>query len=173
MCLLHHALGDGESPNLMTISLLIPTFACRAGIHIPPTLVGRSYLYNRHWSSLSEDLRPPNLRRMLLILVSKVAIFSVCSPDGSAAIHESMFGNTEQIANAVAAGLGESVDVQVTEVADAPTDPGPDVALIVAGGPTHAFSMSRENTRADAISKGAPEGEREFGLREPRRHRMK
>ena len=24
MCLLHHALGDGESPNLMTISLLIP-----------------------------------------------------------------------------------------------------------------------------------------------------
>ena len=29
-----------------------------------------------------------------------------------------------------------------------------------------AFSMSRENTRADAISKGAPEGEREYGLRE-------
>jgi flavodoxin len=81
-------------------------------------------------------------------------------------VYESMFGNTEQIANAVAAGLGESVDVQVTEVADAPTDPGPDVALIVAGGPTHAFSMSRENTRADAISKGAHEGEREFGLRE-------
>jgi flavodoxin len=81
-------------------------------------------------------------------------------------VYESMFGNTEQIANAVAAGFGESVDVQVAEVADAPTDPGPDVALIVAGGPTHAFSMSRENTRADAISKGAPEGEREFGLRE-------
>jgi hypothetical protein len=56
--------------------------------------------------------------------------------------------------------------VQVTEVADAPTDPDPDVALIVAGGPTHAFSMSRENTRADAISKGAREGEREFGLRD-------
>jgi flavodoxin len=81
-------------------------------------------------------------------------------------VYESMFGNTEQIANAVAAGLGESVDVQVTEVADAPTDPDPDVALIVAGGPTHAFSMSRENTRADAISKGAREGEREFGLRD-------
>jgi flavodoxin len=81
-------------------------------------------------------------------------------------VYESMFGNTEQIARAVAAGLGESVDVQLTEVADAPANPGPDVALIVAGGPTHAFSMSRENTRADAISKGAPEGEREFGLRE-------
>jgi flavodoxin len=81
-------------------------------------------------------------------------------------VYESMFGNTEQIARAVAAGLGESVDVLVAEVADAPTDPGPDVALIVAGGPTHAFSMSRENTRADAISKGAHEGEREIGLRE-------
>jgi hypothetical protein len=46
--------------------------------------------------------------------------------------------------------------VQLTEVADAPANPDPDVALIV----------SRENTRADAISKGAPEGEREFGLRE-------
>jgi hypothetical protein len=80
-------------------------------------------------------------------------------------VYESMFGNTEEIANAVAAGLGESVDVQVAEVADAPTDPS-DVELIVAGGPTHAFSMSRENTRTDAISKGAHEGEREFGLRE-------
>jgi flavodoxin len=80
-------------------------------------------------------------------------------------VYESMFGNTEQMP-AVAAGIGETVDVQVTEVADAPTDPGFDVALIVAGGPTHAFSMSRENTRADAISKGAHEGEREFGLRE-------
>jgi flavodoxin len=80
-------------------------------------------------------------------------------------VYESMFGNTEQIARAVAAGIGETVDVQLTEVADA-TDPGPDVALIVAGGPTHAFSMSRENTRADAISKGAPKGERESGLRE-------
>jgi hypothetical protein len=81
-------------------------------------------------------------------------------------VYESMFGNTEQIARAVAAGLSESVEVQLTEVADAPADPGPDVALIVAGGPTHAFSMSRENTRADAMSKGAHEGERDFGLRE-------
>ena len=77
-----------------------------------------------------------------------------------------MFGNTEQIARAVADGLGESVDVRLVEVSDAPGDPDPDVALIVAGGPTHAFSMSRENTRADAINRGAEEGEREFGLRE-------
>jgi flavodoxin len=77
-----------------------------------------------------------------------------------------MFGNTEQIARAVADGLGESVDVQLAEVPHAPSEPDPDVALIVAGGPTHAFSMSRKNTRADAIDRGAHEGEREFGLRE-------
>jgi len=81
-------------------------------------------------------------------------------------VYESMFGNTEQIARAVAEGLEESVDVQVAEVKDAPGEPDPVVALIVAGGPTHAFSMSRTNTRADAINKGAHEGEREFGLRE-------
>ena len=81
-------------------------------------------------------------------------------------VYESMFGNTELIARAVAAGLAESVDVQVVEVTDAPAEPDPDVALIVAGGPTHAFSMSRTNTRADAITKGAHEGEREFGLRQ-------
>jgi Flavodoxin len=81
-------------------------------------------------------------------------------------VYESMFGNTEEIARAIADGLGESFDVQLAEVSDAPHEPDPEVALIVAGGPTHAFSMSRTNTRADAINRGATEGERDFGLRE-------
>jgi hypothetical protein len=81
-------------------------------------------------------------------------------------VYESMFGNTEQLARAVADGLGESLEVQLVEVSDAPAEPDSNVALIVAGGPTHAFSMSRESTRADAINRGAHEGEREFGLRE-------
>ena len=81
-------------------------------------------------------------------------------------VYESMFGNTEQIARAIAEGLGQSIDVQVAEVSDAPAQPDPDLALIVAGGPTHAFSMSRTNTRADAIKQGAHEGEQDFGLRE-------
>ena len=81
-------------------------------------------------------------------------------------VYESMFGNTEQIARAVAAGLAESIEVQLAEVADAPMEADPDVALIVAGGPTHACSMSRTSTRADAVSKGAHIDEAEFGLRE-------
>jgi hypothetical protein len=68
--------------------------------------------------------------------------------------YESMFGNTEEIARAIADGLGESVEVQLAEVSD-----NPDVALIVVGGPTHAFSMSWTSTRVDAINRGATEGE--------------
>ena len=62
-------------------------------------------------------------------------------------VYESMFGNTEQIARAVAAGIGETVDVQLTEVADA-TDPDPDVALIVAGrSNARVFDEPREHSR--------------------------
>jgi flavodoxin len=81
-------------------------------------------------------------------------------------VYESMFGNTETIALAITDGLRESMEVEVLEVSIAPTSPGPTIALIVAGGPTHAFSMSRRNTRVDAINRGAPEGESEYGLRE-------
>ena len=81
-------------------------------------------------------------------------------------VYESMFDNTRQVAEAIAAGLGESVDVETAEVSQTPRDLGSDVDLIVAGGPTHAFSMSRTTTRSDAVSQGATEGESEFGLRE-------
>jgi len=40
------------------------------------------------------------------------------------------------------------------------------VDLIVLGGPTHAFSLSRPSTRADAVRQGAPAGREEVGLRE-------
>ena len=81
-------------------------------------------------------------------------------------VFESMFGNTEQIAQAVAEGLRASMPVDVTEVINAPADPAEDVTLIVAGGPTEAFSMSRTTTRADAVRQGGRPGREEFGLRE-------
>ena len=81
-------------------------------------------------------------------------------------VYESMWGNTEQVARAVAAGLSESLSVELTEVASAPLDPGSDFSLIVVGGPTHAFSMSRPATRADAHSRGAEHGEDVAGVRE-------
>lgn len=81
-------------------------------------------------------------------------------------VFESMWGNTEQIARAVAAGLGESLEVTTVAVTDAPADPGAEFGLVVAGGPTHAFSMSRANTRAEALNRGAPAENVSVGLRD-------
>jgi Flavodoxin len=81
-------------------------------------------------------------------------------------VYESMFGNTEQVARAIAAGLRESLDISMADVSETPAAAADEADLIVAGGPTHAFSMSRMNTREDAIGRGADEAEREVGLRE-------
>ena len=70
-------------------------------------------------------------------------------------IYESMFGNTRDIARATAEGLAEWSDVSLTDVDSALLTVPTDVALVVAGGPTHAFSMSRQATRYDAVSRGA------------------
>lgn len=77
-------------------------------------------------------------------------------------VYESMFGSTKAIAEAVAEGIGESGPVEVVEVgafaagADGGAVPA-EVTLLVVGGPTHAFSLSRESTREDA-AKEAPAG---------------
>jgi Flavodoxin len=68
-------------------------------------------------------------------------------------IYESMYGNTEAIAHAIGRGLGEWGSVDVVEIGAAPISLPADVALIVVGGPTHAFGMSRPSTRADAAKR--------------------
>ncbi|WP_330475140.1 flavodoxin family protein [Terrabacter sp. C0L_2] len=75
-------------------------------------------------------------------------------------VHESLFGNTHEIASAIAEGLREgrapdAGDVRLVHVADAPTVIGDDVDLLLVGGPTHAFSMTRPQTRQDAATQGA------------------
>jgi hypothetical protein len=65
-------------------------------------------------------------------------------------VFESMFGNTEVIANAIAEGLTGPMQVETVEVGVATTRVGDDVGLLVVGGPTHAFGMSRAGTRQDA-----------------------
>ena len=80
-------------------------------------------------------------------------------------VYESMFGNTGQVARAVASGLEAFLEVQIVDVAHAPTQLPDDIAVIIAGGPTHAFSMTRPNTRADAVRQGARSAEGD-GLRE-------
>jgi hypothetical protein len=70
-------------------------------------------------------------------------------------VFESMFGNTRKIAEAVADGLRTGMTVELSEVNSAPVVLGPEVDLLVVGGPTHAFGMSRPSTRADAGRQGA------------------
>lgn len=81
-------------------------------------------------------------------------------------VYESMFGNTEQVARAVAKGLCEHGTVELCEVSVAPAHVPEGVALLVVGGPTHAFGMTRPRTRADAVEQGAPSDHGTRGIRE-------
>jgi hypothetical protein len=64
--------------------------------------------------------------------------------------YESMFGNTQAIADAIVQGLSGRMRVEALEVGVAPTAIDDDVVLLVVGGPTHAFGLSRPRTRQDA-----------------------
>lgn len=65
-------------------------------------------------------------------------------------VFESMFGNTQAVAVAVAEGLAAHAEVVMSEVSDAPTVVPDDVDLLVVGAPTHALTLSRPATRQDA-----------------------
>jgi flavodoxin len=67
-------------------------------------------------------------------------------------VYESILGNTEEIARAVAEGLGRSHTVTVSEVGRAPDVIPEDVDLLVVGGPTHAFGLSRPESRREAAT---------------------
>jgi len=80
-------------------------------------------------------------------------------------VFESMFGNTETIARAIADGLSSAMPVDVVDVATRPHMEA-DVDLLVVGAPTHAFGMTRPNTRADAVRQGGMSATAEIGIRE-------
>jgi hypothetical protein len=82
-------------------------------------------------------------------------------------VFESMFDNTARVAHAVAEGLrSEGVSTEVGEVSTQQADIPRTVELLVLGAPTHAFSMSRPSTRADAVRQGAPAERAGLGMRE-------
>jgi len=81
-------------------------------------------------------------------------------------LHESMFGHTAAIAAAVASGLADQgYEVECAGVTDLHPSEA-DADLVVVGAPTHAFSLSRPRTRADAARQGASEDACYTGLRE-------
>jgi hypothetical protein len=88
-------------------------------------------------------------------------------PPRAMVVFESMFGNTEHVARAVGIGLAAGgVPTLVTEVSEAPAEVPASVDLLVLGAPTHAFSLSRPSTRADAVRQGADADRADVGMRE-------
>lgn len=81
-------------------------------------------------------------------------------------VYESLFGNTEQVARAIAKGLTVHGDVVVCEVTKATPVMSAQVDLIVVGGPTHAFAMTPASTRENAFQQGATHGPQAVGVRE-------
>ena len=67
-------------------------------------------------------------------------------------VYESMFGNTAAVADAIRMGLETWPDVtaELLEVGQAPHEIDDTVDVIVIGGPTHTFGMSRPETRDSA-----------------------
>ena len=82
-------------------------------------------------------------------------------------MYESMFGNSERVARAVADGLGAVAEVAVRDVTVShPGDVPGGIDLLVVGAPTHALSLSRPSTREEALRQGAEQGLASRGMRE-------
>jgi len=80
---------------------------------------------------------------------------------------ESMFGNTELLADAVASGL-VSTGAEVRQIGVGsvrPEDLG-DCDLLIVAAPTHALSLSRPESRAEAVERGADPSRASTGVRE-------
>ncbi len=80
-------------------------------------------------------------------------------------VYESLWGNTEQVARAIADGLQAIAPVEVVSADAAPTQLEA-YDLVVVGGPTHAFSMSRPSTRETAVQTQKAPRVVERGIRE-------
>lgn len=81
-------------------------------------------------------------------------------------VYESLWGNTEQVARAVAEALRTAgADVTVTDTDEAP-ESAAGYDLVVVGGPTHAFSMTRPGTRDEAVKSHAAPHQPSRGIRE-------
>jgi hypothetical protein len=65
-------------------------------------------------------------------------------------IFESMYGNTRDVANAIAEGFADFGEVEIVEVGQADDFITVDVDLLVVGAPTHQFGLSRPSSREQA-----------------------
>ncbi len=85
----------------------------------------------------------------------------------TAIVYESMFGNTESFARIIGDTLGRlGIDATLADVRHIQPADLRGCGLLVVGAPTHAFSMSRQRTRDDAVRQGAQATRAALGVRE-------
>ena len=76
-------------------------------------------------------------------------------------LYESLFGNTERIAKAIADGLGESCEVTLADFGKVPGE-NEWADLIVLGGPTHGWGLTKPQSRSQPGSQSYEVGVREW-----------
>lgn len=81
-------------------------------------------------------------------------------------VYESMFGNTERLAESVAGGLGIRMDVTTVNVAHETVPDPMGFDLLVIGAPTHALSLPVPDTRRQAASQADAQIAADRGVRE-------
>jgi hypothetical protein len=72
-------------------------------------------------------------------------------------VYESMYGNTRRIAESIAAGFGSS-ECSVVHVSRLDQSCLDGCSLVIVGGPTHVFGMSRPSSRHSAVAATAKPG---------------
>jgi hypothetical protein len=77
-------------------------------------------------------------------------------------LYESLFGNTASVARAIADGLRPIGEVAVARFGEVPDGVAEEADLLVLGGPTHAWGMTRPRTRENPKAEGYAVGAREW-----------
>jgi flavodoxin len=83
-------------------------------------------------------------------------------------LYESLYGNTEAVARAIAEGLAPIGEVALARFGELPQGAAEEADLVVLGGPTHGWGMTRFGSRKRPNTEAYPVGAREWleGLRQ-------
>lgn len=77
-------------------------------------------------------------------------------------LYESLYGNTEAVARAIADGLGPAGEATLARFGDAQETAAEEADLLVLGGPTHGWGMTKPASRTRSNAEGYAAGAREW-----------
>jgi flavodoxin len=77
-------------------------------------------------------------------------------------LYESLYGNTEAVARAIAEGLAPIGEVALARFGELPEGAAEEADLVVLGGPTHGWGMTKPASRKSPDAEGYAAGAREW-----------